>query len=96
MFVSHSHSPILPFSHSHSLALLFYSLFLVDWRLDDKYMKGESRVDVNAKDKHHWTPLHCAAYRQHLRTCEFLIKEANCNVCCLTSNFTTPLHYLVR
>lgn len=58
---------------------------------------GENILYVNAVDKKGWTPLHWASYKQHLKICEFLLKETHCIVNCFDDGrMNTPLHILAR
>jgi ankyrin repeat protein len=75
--------------------LVKFVLTLVD-RNNSK--KGEKKLDpeVNTRDNNNWTPLHCAAFGQHFKSIEVLVRDGNSHVCCLTDKNYTAMHFLAR
>jgi len=55
----------------------------------------EEGASIDAQDKNGWTPLHNACSLQNLPMCDLLLVQ-DCSVTSVTSDNTTPLHYIVR
>eukprot|EP01114_Cavostelium_apophysatum_P024840 TRINITY_DN988_c0_g1_i3.p1 TRINITY_DN988_c0_g1~~TRINITY_DN988_c0_g1_i3.p1 ORF type:complete len:3117 (+),score=1304.77 TRINITY_DN988_c0_g1_i3:73-9423(+) len=61
-------------------------------------------ANLNLQDKNGWTPLHTAAFQfssktgkiQHLRICEFLLKQPEVNPTLLSKDNSSVLHFYVR
>ncbi|KAJ1499395.1 hypothetical protein HMI54_011811 [Coelomomyces lativittatus] len=54
-----------------------------------------SALDLNARDKNSWTPLHCAASTGHVRISELLLKEG-ADPTITTQDGANVLHYITK